>query len=290
MAADPVHIEMTAKLAAYYRRFADIPFAAEAAALIGADEAFEELVRDHRLDREQLTFYAPMFEARYKSVTELIRKSGVTQVLELACGYSLRGLDLTQDPAVRYVETDLPGVVATKRRLFDLLRERHGIAPGPGHVLAAADALDVDQLRAASTSLDRSKPVIVLCEGLLLYLTRHETERLASNVHALLGEVGGRWITPDFVVRAWSPELPSERARLREAVSGITQRQLDASSFEDESALTTFLERAGFAATTHRQVDETPAFASMSRLGLAPDLIERLRPALRVWVMSGRVD
>ena len=277
---------MTAKLAAYYRQFTDIPFAAEAAGRIDAADAFEQLVRDHGLNREQLSFYAPMFEARYKSITELIRKSGATQVLELASGYSLRGLDLTRHGAIRYVETDLAAVVETKRALLDDLRARHGIAKSPQHFLTVADALDTAQLRAAAAVLDPAQPVIVLCEGLILYLTKAETERLAENVHALLDDFGGSWMTPDFVLTAESPELPPERARLREAITGITQRQLDASSFEDAAALAAFLRRVGFEAVVRRQVDETPAFSSIGRLGLSPDLLERLRPALRVWVMS----
>ena len=83
MAADSTglaRISVTAKLSAYYRTFSDIAFAAEAAALIGADDAFEELVRTHGLDRDKLTFYAPMFEARYKSITQLIRTTGAAQV------------------------------------------------------------------------------------------------------------------------------------------------------------------------------------------------------------------
>ncbi|HTQ06800.1 MAG TPA: class I SAM-dependent methyltransferase [Polyangiaceae bacterium] len=286
MTADPSHISMTAKLAAYYRQFTDIPFAAEAADRVGAADAFEALVRDHGLKREQLTFYAPMFEARYKSITELIRKSGATQVLELASGYSLRGLDLTRHAGIRYVETDLAAVVETKRALLDDLRVRHGIAASPHHVLTAADALDLDALRAAAAVLDPAQPVVVLCEGLILYLTQAETERLATNVHALLDDFGGTWMTPDFVVKAESPELPPERARLREAITGITQRQLDASSFDDAAALAAFLRRVGFEAVVRRQVDETPAFSSLGRLGLSAELLERLRPALRVWVMS----
>jgi len=288
MTADPSHISMTAKLAAYYRKFTDIPFAAEAAERVGADNAFEQLVRDHGLKREQLTFYAPMFEARYKSITELIRKSGATQVLELASGYSLRGLDLTAHAGIRYVETDLAAVVQTKRALLDDLRAAHGIAPSPQHFVTVADALDLEQLRAAAAVLDPAQPVIVLCEGLILYLDQSEAERLASNVHALLDDFGGTWMTPDFVVKAESPELPPERARLREAVTGITQRQLDASSFEDAADLAAFLQRVRFEAVVRYQVDETPAFSSLERLGLAPELLERLRPALRVWVMSRR--
>ena len=52
MTADPARISVTAKLSAYYRKFSDIAFAAEAAALIGADEAFAKIVRDHALEPE----------------------------------------------------------------------------------------------------------------------------------------------------------------------------------------------------------------------------------------------
>ena len=45
--ADPARISVTAKVSAYYRKFSDIAFAAEVATLIGADEAFAKIVRDH---------------------------------------------------------------------------------------------------------------------------------------------------------------------------------------------------------------------------------------------------
>ena len=96
MSADASLISVTAKLAAYYRQFSDIPFATEVAKRIGADEAFDRILREHGLERDKLTFYAPMFEARYKSITQLTLESAASQVLELASGYSLRGLDLTR--------------------------------------------------------------------------------------------------------------------------------------------------------------------------------------------------
>jgi len=43
------------------------------------------------------------------------------------------------------------------------------------------------------------------------------------------------------------------------------------------------------ASLVRSQVDETPSFSSIQSLGLSPALIERLRPVLRLWVMtSGR--
>lgn len=287
MVAAPENISVTAKLSAYYRQFSDIAFASEVAAIVGADGAFEQLVRDYALDREQLAPYAPMFEARYKSVSELIGKSGASQVLEVACGYSMRGLDVTRSGLVSYVETDLPGVIATKQELLDEVRRRHGLAPSPRHHVTIADALDVVQLRGAAHELDPRQPLVVLCEGLMGYLTRAETERVATNIRALLGDHGGgSWIVPDFTFVAELRNLPPERLRLRAAVTGLTQRQLDASAFEDHADLVAFFGGLGFATRVASQVDETPSFASLARLGLPASLLDRLRPVLRVWVMT----
>ena len=285
----PADISVTAKVSAYYRKFSDIAFAAEAAALIGADDAFAEIVRDHGLEPDRLTIYAPMFEARYKSITQLIRSSGASQVLELACGYSLRGLDLTRDPSLSYVETDLPEVVSTKLGLLDEVRRRHAIAPSPSHVVVAADALDLEQLRAAAAAFERDRPLLVLCEGLIGYLTRDETGRVAGNVRRLIDELaGGWWIVPDIAFKTELQRLPPERIRLREAITGVTQRQLDASAFADEEDLASFLDRVGFATQVRSQIDLTPSFSTLAALGLAPAVLDRLRPALRVWLMTAR--
>src|SRR6187455_892678 len=147
MPTDPSLISVTAKVAAYYRQFSDIPFAQEVAKRINADAAFDQILKEHGLERDKLTFYAPMFEARYKSITQLILQSGTSQVLELASGYSLRGLDLTRSGAIRYVETDLPQVVEAKLGLLEEVRQHHGILRSPHHVVTTADALDFDAVR-----------------------------------------------------------------------------------------------------------------------------------------------
>ena len=127
----------------------------------------------------------------------------------------------------------------------------------------------------------------VLCEGLIMYLSKEETERLTTNICRLLGQfAGGLWITPDFSFRADARDLPPERVRLREAITGVTQRQLDASAFEDETDLAVFLRRAGFDVRVRSQVDETPSFSSIQSLGLSPAVVERMRAVLRVWVMT----
>ena len=142
-----------------------------------------------------------MFEARYKSITQLIRKSGASQILELASGYSLRGLDLTRSGAIRYVEADLPDVVATKLSLLDDVRQQHGIAASPLHTVTVADALDFEQVRAAAAVFDRGRPLMVLCEGLIGYLTRDEMERFTLDASDRAKRGSWRAVWDDF--RNW---------------------------------------------------------------------------------------
>ena len=80
--------------------------------------------------------------------------------------------------------------------------------------------------------------------------------------------------------------LPPERVRLREAVTGLTQRHLDASAFEDADDLAAFLARFGFETQVRSQIDETPSFSTIAALGLSPAVVDRLRPVLRVWIMT----
>ena len=200
---------------------------------------------------------------------------------------ALVDLDLTHDGAVRYVETDLPEVVATKLGLLEDLRRQHGIEPSQRHLVTAANALDFDQVRAAAAVFDPRQPLAVLCEGLIMYLSKTETEQLAKNIHRLIGEFGGgSWITPDFTFRGEAGDLPPERVRLREAITGVTQRQIDASAFEDGADLAAFLGRVGFDVQVHSQIDATPSLSSIQALGLSPASLERMRPLLRVWVMT----
>src|SRR5664280_188781 len=99
-------ISLTAPLAAYMRQFSDIPFASDVAELLHSREVFEALLLGQQMTPEDLLWYAPIFELRYKSVTEAIRRSGSYQVLELASGLTLRGLAFTRDARYTYIESD----------------------------------------------------------------------------------------------------------------------------------------------------------------------------------------
>jgi hypothetical protein len=128
-------------------------------------------------------------------------------------------------------------------------------------------------VRSVARDCDRQR------EGLIGYLTREQTGRIVDNVRTLIDEFdGGWWIVPDFAFKTDLRNLPPERIRLREAITGVTQRQLDASAFEDADDLASFLGRRGFEAQVRSQIDETPSFSTIAALDLAPAVIDRLRP------------
>lgn len=281
-------ISLTAKLTAYMRQFSDVPFAKDVAQAIGARQALDELLRAHDLSAEDLFAYAPIFEARYKSIAARLRASGMQQVLELASGLSLRGLAMTQaDPALTYVETDLEALTTQKQALVTRLRHDHHLPDRETYLLRTANALDLGQLWDATATFHRDRPLAIVSEGLLQYLTPDELEAVARNIRALLTAFarGGAWITSDFSFQDEVAPLSERQRRFRAVVTAATDRQMYEGAFADQAALDAFLSRLGFSAQQLLQLDEVDGLTSPAALGLAPETLERLRPRLRLWVV-----
>jgi O-methyltransferase involved in polyketide biosynthesis len=287
LSAHPDHgkISFTAKLVAYYRMFSDVPFARDVADYIGAEEAHDSLFQQQGKERDELMEYAPILEARYKSIVNLISKQGIRQVLELASGFSLRGLAMTQDPDITYVDTDLEDLNAVKIKLIAGLRAKYAIADTGNYHIATANALDLAQLQSACRQFRRDQPIAIVNEGLIIYFSVAEREQLARNIHALLDDFGGVWITPDFSTKTDPKDQTPGRRRFRQAVTGLTERTCMSAAFDTDARMDKFFAEFGFQAELHYQMDEAPNLASMEALALSPQIIERERAELKIWVL-----
>lgn len=98
-----------------------------------------------------------------------IQSGKVTQVVEIAAGLSPRGWRFCQHygDSIRYIEADLAGMAAHKRRLLragGLARDNHQVVT----LNALRDAGD-DSLAALAGTLDRDGGIAVITEGLLNY-------------------------------------------------------------------------------------------------------------------------
>jgi len=206
-----------------------LPYARAAAELVFGAAAVAEAPVDAARCRH--------FEIRARSLDTALADLGATRVLELASGLSFRGLALADDPAVHYLDTDLPEMAAHKASLVSTLHP----APLAGTLrVEALDAQDPAAFAAAVRSLPPG-PIAIVHEGLLVYFDDAEKARLAANIRAALAQRGGWWITADVYVR-------SEHHLHREphVQKFLDAHRVDDNKFADWAAAEAYFTGAGF--------------------------------------------
>ena len=274
----------TGWLTAYGRTFSDIPY---------AQEMFEELeaVRQQSSDAGILeemkdTKLGPHFEARHKLLNKLIRQTGINQVIEIAAGLSTRGLELSADPEIDYVEVDLPAMMADKRKIIDSLEKKKVIEARSNLRMQDGNALDLGDLERAAAGFDPGRPIVVANEGLLRYLSFPEKEQYVRNVQSLLSKFGGVWITADIslpkVVYKEDDVMTVRRQRLTE----ITGKDITNNLFKDEDDAKKFFEGLGFDVESHSFLEVTDELTSPQKLGYPADYVAATNGSAVVFVMK----
>lgn len=210
-------------------------------------------------------------------LTAAIEQRGVCQVVEIACGLSPRGRRFTaRYPQLRYLEADLPVMAARKR----LLLNAQGWL-GSQHQVRAVDILAEDgnkSLGALFAELDRTKPLVVITEGLVNYFELPLIEafwtRLAEQLRVFPHAAYLTELYPDL------QEHPRYR-QLRWGVDliGRLTRGSYPLHYRNDQAITQGFQRCGFSEV----IVFDPSMTSQA-LGLAPS-----RNAGLVRVIEARV-
>ena len=152
------------------------------AALVPLNDAYDRLADHPGLDS--------MLLARHRVIDHLLQTEvaagRVGQVLEVAAGLSGRGYRFTHTfPELRYVEADLPDMVAYKRRAL----ERAGLR-GRDHTVVEIDALEdtgpASLPAVAAAHLDPARGTALVTEGLLGYFERATVEAMWRRFAAAL--------------------------------------------------------------------------------------------------------
>ncbi|MEQ1504831.1 MAG: class I SAM-dependent methyltransferase [Myxococcota bacterium] len=123
---------------------------------------------------------------RHRMIDHLVRSAGGARFVELAAGLSRRGAAFTDDPAVSYVEVDLPGVIARKEALLARTEPGREVARRPGLRRIAADVREVD----LDAFAGGSPPTCVIAEGLLMYLDAAAQRTLWARIAAAVAPGG----------------------------------------------------------------------------------------------------
>ncbi len=174
----------------------------------------------------------------------LVKHEGVSQILEIACGYSPRGYKLSRKyPQLKYVEADLPHMAQRKRTLLQLHR-----GFGPDHQVVGCDVFDsgpphgLDYIM--NEVLDPSRPTLIVTEGLVNYFRLEDISQVWRRI-AELGRVFPKaWYITDLVPtpnRTWKPAV-----QLATRMLSLATRASVNLHFNGRSQIEQGLQRCGF--------------------------------------------
>lgn len=244
----------TAIVTSYPRIFTDIPYEKEI-----FDKIPKENIEKVFLDK----MLAPEIEARYKLANKLLNTTNIKQILELAAGYSSRGLDYSQQ-GYTYVEMDLPLMIEEKEKILKEMTE----IPSSLH-LVKGNALQRNDYKKAISSFDSSKELIIINEGLLRYLTFEEKEIVAKNIYHTLSKFGGYWITCDVTPKKFIEHQNANLPTFNKNLNEITSRNRLNDRFEDITHVKEFFGTIGFKnIEIHKFSEVKEELSSPSILGL----------------------
>lgn len=200
----------------------------------------------------------------------------VSQVIELAAGLSPRGWRFAQryGQRIRYLETDLPAMVATKRKMLQTTGSL-----GANHQLVTLDALATsgpDSLEAIAGTLDPQAGTAIITEGLVNYLDPQQVSALWQRIARTLGSFHyGLYLNDVYYSNIQNNPVAKV---FRQALSGFVRGRLYL-HFDDSNHARNVMRGHGFATVNLRQ-----AITLEANSGLADPL-----GAKAVYVMAATV-
>ena len=154
-----------------------------------------------------------------------------------------------------------------------------------------ANALDRESLLQAAIPFQSGKPIAIITEGLLPYLTREEKETLAGNIRDLLKQHDGIWITPDIhtkqLLKFFSQADGTMQQRMQN-VLGATGRDIETNTFEDENDVRQFFTNAGFTIEEYPYSNVLDDLSSVKLSNLNPEEILAILQMLKTLILTIR--
>jgi O-methyltransferase involved in polyketide biosynthesis len=190
-------ISPSAKSLLLLKAYTNIPFAREAAEQMLLPEKYE-------LDftNKDFRFWLRLvhFESRYWSIDQLMADLPIKNILEISSGFSFRGLAAVERDGVHYIDTDLPEVISVKQQFIKVLQSGQP-NPNSKFELLPLNALDEKAFEAIVGRFPDNEPILIINEGLLMYLGIAEKEKLCKTIFNILEKRGGYWITADIYLK-----------------------------------------------------------------------------------------
>ena len=260
--SDYIDIMPTAIVTSYPRTFTDIPY---------EKEIFNWLKNHCKNEVVLYKTMAPEIEARYKLINKLLNKYKINQVLELAAGYSSRGL-IYSEKGYNYIEMDLESVINNKTKIIEKIKDNV-----PENLkLISGNALRKSDFEKCHKIFSINSPIAVINEGLLRYLTFAEKEIVGKNIYNLLSKYNGVWITSDVTPKKFINSQNDALKGFNTKISNITNRNNINDRFEDINHIKEFYGNIGFdIIEIHKFNEVKDELYSINNLNIIDDKIEQ---------------
>lgn len=180
-----------------------------------AGERGEEMMRTMRGSRSNMWAFVVRTCVYDEIILRLIQHNSVDTVLNLAAGLDTRPYRLHLPATVHWIEVDLPAILTYKEE--KLANEQ----PTCHLERVKLDLAESEARKALFARVNAgAKQVLVITEGLMIYLTAEQATTLATDLHA---EPHFRYwlteLTSPFVLqmlqRSWNSQLAAGNARLQ---------------------------------------------------------------------------
>lgn len=248
-------ISPTAIVTSYPRTFTDIPY---------EKQIYQWLQRNCKNNDVKLNkLLAPEIEARYKLTNKILDDLNIKQVVEIAAGYSSRGL-IYAEKGYEYIEMDLEEVAKNKAKLLE------NIASIPNNLhITSGNALNYADFEKCEEFLNKDREVAIINEGLLRYLTFEEKEIVAKNIYNVLKKFNGVWITCDVTPKKYIEKQNDFMPNFNNNLNTVTSRNNLTDRFENIEHISKFMKDIGFnSVETHKFIEVKDNMSSFDILGI----------------------
>jgi len=254
---------------AFRRTLTDIPLSQDIFNVF--DKKLTDQVNRSKLEQLVRPKLAPFIEARYLLIQKLLQENWTNQIIELASGLCPRGILLTENEDINYVEIDFPLVIEQKRMIIEELVDQGKINHRTKLRLVAGDLLDPDVIDAAATIFQHG-PITIINEGLMRYQWFDKKAVLSRNNFRLLKRFGGTWITPDITLQE-ERFIREDEIRQTMELTGI---DVSENAFSDVAHAKSFFETLGFHVEQRSFMEVLDQLTSPKRLHMSDTEVEKM--------------
>jgi O-methyltransferase involved in polyketide biosynthesis len=246
----------TSDITAFQREGASIPYADEIATFSNSQAIVSQFFPE-AIDQETLKDMSPHVVLRHLALTASVKQAEHKTVLELGAGLTPRGLILTEDPSVEYLETDLPALSLRKKMLVrSLLQEK----TRDNLHFACVNIHNPENLKLEELLGNTGGLLTIVEEAMFQYLNLAQKQLVALNVRTLLRRRGGVWLSSEILTRERLVKVLKHEhlRRIIEKVNQLTKADLLQNSFADTTEAESFFKKLGFKVKRKRQLEHIP--------------------------------